>query len=136
MQVNTEHNMALTTKQVLNWMNENKSVQRHLLPDGHTGIVASRSYLVRQIQAFLETGSFPTLDEDRYRLCLVPLLFQEANYEDFDWSTKEGDLGQLQSLFQLDFMVQAEGLERENSTEVQYEEYRRSCDKFAAPTLS
>ena len=53
-------------------------------------------------------------------LSLVPFLFQEANYDDIDWSRKDSDLGHLEAFFELDLLVQFAGRERSDITAGDY----------------
>jgi hypothetical protein len=86
-------------------------------------IQARRAAQVRNIRLFLETQGFPTTATERCRLSLVPLIFQEANYDGIHWSAKMADLEHLADLFTLDFYVASGGLTRSESDEATYQRY-------------
>src|SRR5436305_8712389 len=60
----------------------------------------------------LNSIGFPTHEEHKARVSLVPYIFQEANYDDISWTSQQADLGHLGAYFELDFMLQNQGRER------------------------
>ena len=46
---------------------------------------------------------FPADVDAKCRLSVLPLIFQEANYDDLDWSEKDSDLGHLSDMIRIDF---------------------------------
>jgi hypothetical protein len=73
---------------------------------------------------------FPTEDEHKARVSLVPYIFQEANYDDLSWTDQLADLGHLSDYFELDFMLQNQGKERRDVTPQEFENYVSDSFKF------
>lgn len=69
---------------------------------------ARRALLQRIRTALLETG-FPHTPEQRQTLSLVPLIFQEANYDGIGWTEHRAPLKHLEPLFAIDVAVQTGG---------------------------
>ena len=53
----------------------------------------------------------------------VPSVFQEANYDDIDWTDSTAPLGHLAAIFAIDIAVQSGGRERHELTDAEYNEY-------------
>ncbi len=87
------------------------------------GIAATRLAAVERIAEHLENRGFPSTEHDKISLSLVPYIFQEANYDDIDWSRKDSDLGHLEAFFELDLLVQFAGRERSDITAGDYAQY-------------
>jgi hypothetical protein len=71
----------------------------------------------------LEKTGFPTDRKQRCNLSLVPYIFQEANYDDIDWTDRTASLGHLSGIFAIDLAFQSEGRERHELTDAEYNEY-------------
>jgi hypothetical protein len=50
-------------------------------------------------------------------------VFQEANYDDIDWTDRAAPLGHLSGIFEIDVAVQSDGRERHELTDAEYNEY-------------
>ncbi len=75
-------------------------------------IAKARIFMVVRIQTYLEFIGFPQGEHARQRLGLIPLIFQEANYDNLDWSDNSAFLEQLNDFFELDCMFQNGGKKR------------------------
>jgi hypothetical protein len=75
-------------------------------------VARTRIYMVISIQTYLEFIGFPKTQAVKRRLSLVPLLFQEANYDNIDFCNRAACLEQLADFFELDCMFQNEGISR------------------------
>ena len=98
-------------------------------PDHREGLAATRLFAVGRIADFLETDGFPSTEDENASLSLVPFIFQEANYDDIDWSQKGSDLRQLRRFFELDLLVHFAGRERSEITDIDYAQYYASSLK-------
>ena len=87
------------------------------------GLAAKRFAAVERIAEHLENSGFPSIEDDKMSLSLVPFIFQEANYDDIDWSRKDTDLGHLEAFFKLDLLVQFAGREHSDITAGDYAQY-------------
>ncbi|MCZ6481580.1 MAG: hypothetical protein O6929_14455 [candidate division NC10 bacterium] len=99
----------------------NEEVSR-LTPVGNAVAVARHSALLHLRDVLRRTG-FPTDSKQRHELSLVPLVFQEANYDDIDWTHRAAPLGHLSGIFAIDVAVQSAGRERHELTDAEYKEY-------------
>ncbi len=75
-------------------------------------IAKARIFMVVRIQTYLEFIGFPQGEHARQKLSLIPLLFQEANYDNIEWSDSSASLEQLNDFFELDCMFQNAGKKR------------------------
>jgi len=89
---------------------------------GDAVAVARHSALLHLRDVLQRTG-FPTVRHQRLELSLIPLVFQEANYDDIDWTHQAARLGHLSDIFAIDVAVQSEGRERHELTDAEYNEY-------------
>jgi len=99
----------------------NEEVSR-LTPVGNAVAGARHSALLHLRDVLRRTG-FPTDNKQRRELSLVPLVFQEANYDDIDWTDRAAPLGHLSGIFAIDVAVQSDGRERHELTDAEYNEY-------------
>lgn len=96
---------------------------------GDAVVEARHSALLRLCDVLGRTG-IPTDRNQRRELSLVPFVFQEANYDDIDWTDRAAQLDQLSGIFAIDVAVQSDGRERHELTDAEYNEYVQSS--FAA----
>ena len=99
----------------------NQEVSR-LTPVGD-GVAVVRHSALLQLRDILQTTGFPTNRDERRELSLVPFVFQEANYDDIDWTDRAAPLGHLSGIFEIDVAVQSDGRERHELTDTEYNEY-------------
>jgi hypothetical protein len=83
---------------------------------------ARRSAMLHVRDVLQRTG-FPTDRNQRRELSLVPLIFQEANYDDINWTDRTAPLGHMSSIFAIDVAVQSDGRERHELTDDEYKVY-------------
>ncbi len=89
---------------------------------GNTVAAARHSALLHLHDVLRRTG-FPTDRHQQRELSLVPFVFQEANYDDIDWTDRAAPLGHLSSIFAIDVAAQSDGRERHELTDAEYNEY-------------
>ena len=93
-------------------------------PDQHReGLAATRLFAVGRIADYLAIDGFPSTEDEKISLSLVPFIFQEANYDEIDWSQKDSDLFHLRRFFELDLLVHFAGRERSEITDNDYAQY-------------
>src|SRR5581483_4032854 len=86
----------------------------------------ARAAQLRNIRSFLIAKGFPTLRDDKCRLSLLPLVFQEANCDGINWGTPHANLGHLTDILNVDFQVQNQGLSLIEVTDKEFQSYRES----------
>ncbi len=99
----------------------NEEVSR-LTPVGD-GVAVVRNSALLQLRDILQRTGFPTDRNQRRELSLVPFVFQEANYDDIDWTDRAAPLGHLSAIFEIDVAVQSDGRERHELTDAEYNAY-------------
>jgi len=94
------------------------------IPNRHReGLAATRLFAVGRISDYLATDGFPSTEDEKISLSLVPFIFQEANYDGIEWSEKDSDLQHLRRFFELDMLVHFAGRERSEITDSDYAQY-------------
>ena len=86
-------------------------------------VAAARHSALLHVHEVLQRTGFPTDRNQRCELSLVPFVFQEANYDDINWTDRAAPLGHLSRIFAIDIAVQSGGRERHELTDAQYKEY-------------
>jgi len=100
------------------------------LRDGHDDPI-SKGRCLRLLylrEAIRQTG-FDMGREERLKCCLMPFVFQELNYDDYDWSNCLAPLGHLEDIVDIDVVVWSGGLRRSELSDPQYEEYSKFCHR-------
>ncbi len=87
------------------------------------GVAAARHSALLHLRDVLRRTGFPTDRDQRRELSLVPFVFQEANYDDIDWTDRAAPLGHLSGIFAIDGAAQSDGRERHELTDAEYNDY-------------
>ena len=111
--------MPLTADDLISLIDEEASRWTRV---GNTVAAARHSALLHVRDVLRRTG-LPTDRHQRRELSLVPFIFQEANYDDIDWTDRAAPLEQLSGIFAIDVAVQSDGRERHELTDAEYNEY-------------
>ncbi len=86
-------------------------------------VAEARHGALLHVRDVLQRTGFPTDRDQRRELSLVPFIFQEANYDDIDWTDRAAPLGHLSGIFAIDVAAQSDGRERHELTDAEYNEY-------------
>ena len=86
-------------------------------------VALARQRHISLIADTLASRGFPENAADKASLSLVPLLFQEANYDDIAWMRQHEHLRQLRGDFELDYLVQNGGQERADASAAEFAAY-------------
>ena len=86
-------------------------------------VAAARHGALLHVRDVLQRTGLPTDRKQRRELSLVPFIFQEANYDDIDWTDRVAPLEQLSGIFAIDVAVQSNGRERHELTDADYNDY-------------
>ena len=81
-----------------------------------------RAVLLHARNVLAQRG-FPTDPSEQRELSIVPLVFQEALYDDIDWYERRAPLGRLATYFVIDFAIQSGGRERAEVTDETFGAY-------------
>jgi hypothetical protein len=94
-----------------------------LLSTDNDSVAAIRHAALLRVLSVLGESGFPSDPNQQMENSLVPYVFQEANYDDIDWTHRLAPLQQLNGLFLIDIMVQMGGRERHELNDEDYEAY-------------
>ena len=86
-------------------------------------VAVARHCALLHLRYVLRTTGLPTDRDQRRELSLVPFVFQEANYDNIDWTDRVAPLGHLSGIFAIDVAVQSDGRERHELTDAEYNDY-------------
>ncbi len=111
MPLSTDDLISLIDEEVLRWMR------------GGNAVAAARHGALLHVRDVLRRTGLPTNRDQRRELSLVPFIFQEANYDDIDWTDRVAPLQQLTGIFAIDVAVQSDGRERHELTDAEYNDY-------------
>ncbi len=111
--------MPLTADDLISLINKEVSRWTHI----GVGVAAVRHSALLQMRDVLQRTGLPTDRDQRRELSLVPFVFQEANYDDIDWTDRAAPLEHLSGIFTMDVAVQSDGRERHELTDAEYDEY-------------
>ena len=92
------------------------------------GNIRLRQFLI--MEDCLNAIGFPTEDEHKARVSLAPYIFQEANYDGISWTDQQADLAGLSTYFDLDFIVQNQGRQRNESTTEEFTKYVNDAFRY------
>ena len=100
-------------------------IEAHLTKSSDDPIARARFAAVRAIGDALKSGGYPTRERDQFELSLIPFVFQEANYDNIDWGSRD-TLGhhQLRELLEIDFLTQMAGQRRKEASDPDIQSYR------------
>jgi hypothetical protein len=86
-------------------------------------VAEARHSALLDLRDVLQRTGFPADRNERREISLVPLVFQEANYDDINWTNRAAPLGHLSGIFAIDIAVQSGGRERHELTDAEYDAY-------------
>jgi len=93
------------------------------LPPDDDSVASMRHWALLNALAVLGETGFPTDRELQLDTSLVPFIFQEANYDDIDWTSRLAPLHHLSEMFLIDIAVQTGGRERHELDDKEYKDY-------------
>jgi hypothetical protein len=100
-------------------------IERFLATPSDDPVGRIRQDCARRIKAALEARGFPATESDLIDLSVIPYVFQEANYDDIDWWSRDSAKHhQLKEILAIDFLTQMAGKRREDATDAEMEAYR------------
>ncbi len=96
--------------------------------DADTGPVsASRRHFLTDIRTTVQEDGLPLPDKRKLDACIMPFIFQELNYDDYDWSSRTAPLGELEELVDIDVAIWSNGRRRSEMTDAEYHNYWVFC---------
>ena len=90
-------------------------------------IGGGRLLFLEHLKSKLADHGFPLPDEHRLDACSIPYIFQELNYDGYDWSLRTEDLGHLADIVDIDVIVWSGGRSRAELTDSEYNTYIDFC---------
>jgi hypothetical protein len=92
-------------------------------------VAESRRRFLIEVQAMIRELGFPLPEERKLDACIMPFIFQELNYDDYDWTSRTSPLGPLESLVNIDVAIWSNGCQRSELTDAIYADYSKFCLK-------
>ena len=100
-------------------------IEAYLTKSSDDPIARARCAAVRALGDALKSGGYPTREHDQFELSLIPGVFQEANWDDIDWWSRDTTgHHQLREILEIDFLTQMAGQPREDASDSDIETYR------------
>ena len=98
--------------------------------DGHTDpISASRRRFLIDLRITVQELGLPLPNKRKLDACTMPFIFQELNYDDYDWGSRAAPLGRLEDLVDIDVAIWSNGHRRSEMTDAEYGNYWEFCLK-------
>jgi hypothetical protein len=92
-------------------------------------IGGGRRLFLIHVKDLIRIQGFPLPEALKLDACSMPYVFQELNYDDYDWSTRSADLGHLADMIEVDVIVWSGGRSRNELTDAEYRAYHSFCLK-------
>jgi hypothetical protein len=90
-------------------------------------IGGGRRLFLIHLKDLIRKSGFPLPEALKLDACSIPYVFQELNYDGYDWSTRNAELGHLADMVEIDVIVWSGGRSRNELTDAEYSAYRRFC---------
>jgi hypothetical protein len=110
--------MSVGPQEVIDWIDDYLA----RTPQPSNSVARARREMLARIRAQLTAHGFPAQD-DTCDFSLVPLFFQEANYDGIAWTDQHADLDHLSTPFDIDFCVANGGLKRQQADDATFRAY-------------
>jgi hypothetical protein len=90
-------------------------------------IAAMRRSALGHLKELILEKRLSLTEQEKQACCLMPLFFQELNYDGYSWADRQAPLGHLEEIIEIDVAVWSGGFQRSALTDLEYEQYRRFC---------
>ena len=90
-------------------------------------IGSGRRLFLIHLKETISKAGFPLPEALKLDACSMPYVFQELNYDGYDWSSRSAELGHLADIVEIDVIVWSGGLSRGELTDAEYAAYNRFC---------
>jgi hypothetical protein len=87
-----------------------------------------RLFLIH-VKDLIRDNGFPLPESLKLDACSMPYVFQELNYDGYDWSTRTAEMGHLSDMLDLDVIIWSGGRTRYELTDAEYGAYHHFCLK-------
>jgi hypothetical protein len=86
-----------------------------------------RRIFLEHVRDLVMEHGLPLPENLKHDACAMPYIFQELNYDDYDWSRRTGDFGHLTEIVDIDVMTWSGGRNRSDLTDEEFAEYNKFC---------
>lgn len=86
-----------------------------------------RRQFLEHVRELVRLHGFPLPNDGTLDACAMPYIFQELNYDGYDWSNRLEDFGQLSDIVDIDVIMWSGGKERVELTDDEFSAYHRFC---------
>jgi hypothetical protein len=98
-------------------------------PKAGDAVGECRYLSLKNLQESLQQYGFERDDDVKVEACLMPFIFQELNYDEYDWSNRSAHLGQLDENVEIDVIAWSSGRRRAELTDAEYSNYLDCCHR-------
>ncbi len=115
--------MPVSTAQLINKIdNAIASRSSHSDPIG-----GGRRMFLEHIRELVRTNGLPLPDDCKLDACAMPYIFQQLNYDGYDWSNRNEDFDDLSDIVDIDVIVWSGGRDRMELTDDEFADYHEFC---------
>ena len=95
----------------------------------HTPIqsVVVEGYSSNTFANSVRTHGLPVPDDRKLDACAMPYIFQELNYDGYDWSNRTEDFDHLSDIVDIDVIMWSGGRDRTELTDDEFAAYNAFC---------
>jgi len=90
-------------------------------------MTSARRFSLQRLRDRIASRGLTFTEGEKREFCLMPVIFQELNYDDFDWSRRENRLGALDDMVEIDVVAWSGGFRRSEISDSEYRRYWRHC---------
>ena len=91
-------------------------------------IGAGRRLFLEHLRELVMHHGIPFPAESKIAACIMPHIFQELNYDGYDWSNRNVHFGRLSDLVALDVIIWSDDRTRCEVSDKEFADYNRFCD--------
>jgi hypothetical protein len=96
-------------------------------PETGDPIGGGRRLFLQHVRDIVSQHGLPIPDELKLDNCVMPYVFQELNYDGYEWSERTADLGHLADMVDIDVIVWSGGHTRDELSDSEYNRYFDFC---------
>jgi hypothetical protein len=86
-----------------------------------------RRLFLEHVRELVRTHGLPVPDDRKLDACAMPYIFQELNYDGYDWSNRTEDFDHLSDIVDIDVIMWSGGRDRTELTDDEFAAYNAFC---------
>lgn len=94
----------------------------------HSDLIGGgRKLFLEHVRELISRYGLPLPDDCKLDACVMPYIFQELNYDGYDWASRNEDFGHLSDLVDIDIITWSAGRIRSELSDKEFADYHRFC---------